>query len=265
MAVCLPSCSLAPKADVHQTVRTCPAQLLARLLPEMLSKELSMVAHLKRSMREPRKLRKLLCLLMWLSSSSLILPKTYRREKKGSVTPARAWHLGKQLHILLLCRDQSCPKSIIIAQLAPKAVNIHPLCAIPHGKAPQQTPASAHPAHRGAGTEQTSGKATLLSSPQQGSVVGGKGCERPSCHGNRSMKDLRSTEFNCFASVPLLCYGQHPSTALAAGSPERAGGAGTRGAGSWSWNLPKPFALVWNWLVMPGLGRAVQTGWGKAQ
>lgn len=34
-------------------------------------------AYLKRSMREPRKLRKLLCRLMWLSSSSLMLPKTY--------------------------------------------------------------------------------------------------------------------------------------------------------------------------------------------
>lgn len=41
------------------------------------------MAYLKSSMREPRKLRKLLCRLMWLSSSSLILPKTYRREKKG--------------------------------------------------------------------------------------------------------------------------------------------------------------------------------------
>lgn len=60
-----------------------------------------MVAYLKRSMREPKKLRKLLCRLMWLSSSSLILPKTYGREKKGSVIQARARQPGKQLHVHL--------------------------------------------------------------------------------------------------------------------------------------------------------------------
>lgn len=46
-------------------------------------------AYLKRSMREPRKLRKLLCRLMWLSSSSLMLPKTYRvGGGKGSGNPS---------------------------------------------------------------------------------------------------------------------------------------------------------------------------------
>lgn len=60
-----------------------------------------MVTYLKRSMREPRKLRKLLCRLMWLSSSSLILPKTYGREKKVSVIQARAQWLGKWLHVHL--------------------------------------------------------------------------------------------------------------------------------------------------------------------
>lgn len=71
-----------------------------------------MVAYLKRSIREPRKLRKLLCRLMWLSSSSLILPKTYRREKKGSVTQARAWQPASGCtftlahgHAPLCCRD----------------------------------------------------------------------------------------------------------------------------------------------------------------
>jgi len=48
-------------------------------------------AYLKRSMREPRKLRKLLCRLMWLSSSSLMLPKTYRvGGGKGSGNPSPA-------------------------------------------------------------------------------------------------------------------------------------------------------------------------------
>lgn len=50
-------------------------------------------------MREPRKLRKLLCRLMWLSSSSLILPKTYRREEEGSALQVRARQPGKQLQL----------------------------------------------------------------------------------------------------------------------------------------------------------------------
>lgn len=80
-----------------------------------------MVTYLKRSMREPRKLRKLLCRLMWLSSSSLMLPKTYRREKKGSVIQTRARWPGKRLHVRLHCRDQSCPRSITLGIASPQS------------------------------------------------------------------------------------------------------------------------------------------------
>lgn len=178
-----------------------------------------MVAYLKRSMREPRKLRKLLCRLMWLSSSSLILPKTYGRKAKGSVIQVRAhwpvevaarspWLMG--MHPCA-ARTDPAPGPSPLAQLASKAAHIHHHCAIPHGKAPQRMHTGAQAAHQGAGAEQPLGR--RLSSPWQGFAVGGKGCERPSCHGNRSMEDLGSIESNRSTSIPLLCYGKHPSTA----------------------------------------------------
>lgn len=127
MAVCLPSCSLTPTAELQQTVRTGPAQILAHLHPKTLPEESSRVAYLKRSMSEPRKLRKLLCRLMWLSSSSLILPKTYRREKKGLIIQARAQHGHTGTH----------PRAAGTGPAPGPSPPKEPLCAIPHGKAAQ--------------------------------------------------------------------------------------------------------------------------------
>lgn len=143
MTVCLSSCSLTPIADLYQTVRTCPAQLLAHLHPKTQPEEFSRVVYLKRSMREPRKLRKLLCRLMWLSSSSLILPKTYRREKKGLIIQARAQQPGNRLHV----HAGSWAHTPVLQGLVLPQVHHpqhgqfpkQPLCAIPHEKAAQCT------------------------------------------------------------------------------------------------------------------------------
>lgn len=53
-----------------------------------------------------------------------------------------------------------------------------------------------------------------LSSPWQGFAVGGKGCERLSCHGNRSMEGLGSAESNHSTSIPRchLSTTWHPAT-----------------------------------------------------
>lgn len=146
------------------------------------------------------------------------------------------------------------------AQPAPKAADVPPLCAIPHEKAPQRGKELALSSHWG----------RRLSSPQEGFAVGSKGCERLSCHGNRSAEDPGPTESNRSTSIPLLWYGQHLSTARHPVVPSMLEAQGQVtlpwvGAGSHSWKLPGAFPLVEKRSMMLRSGTVVQPGWGRAQ
>lgn len=100
--------------------------------------------------------------------------------------------------------------------------------------------------------------------------MGSKGCERLSCHGNRSTEDLGPTESNRSTSIPLLWYGQHPSTAQHPVVPSMLEAQGQVappwvGAGSHSWKLPGALPLVEKRSMMLRSGTVVQPRWGRAQ
>lgn len=227
-----------------------------------------MVTYLKRSMREPRKLRKLLCRLMWLSSSSLILPKTCRREKKGSVTQARAQQLGNRLQAHLRCRDRSCPRPIALSAASPKSSRHPPSLHNPSWKS---TPANTRRCkasapwsrHRAAVRE---GDSPLLGRDLWWAAKAARGRAAMETGARRTWDQPTPT-----SPRPSLCRAmggirappgswrsqarwrhrdkpQHPGWVL----------------GSRSWKLPGAFPSVGKRSTMLRLGTAVQIGWGRA-